>query len=779
MLRHFKKLSSPLNAIGTLDDMRERFLSAGWRKDALDIQSLWSLWSDNEFLPVNERQALDPIEPFDEWEDFALFASHYFLLRASNHPKRDGVSKFVSTNDKREQVKTEAIPCDAKSLDGLHDARRFASASTITQNTVIHTGGNGTQERLRSVATCSNKDDNQHVKINDIPLALACHTVSFLESSGELLLVGGRTSPDKASKKCWISKNGEWTETFDLPEGRYRHCAISVHSSKTVPNGVLVFGGKASSGTILAESLFFDIAKGWIPVYIKDSPKPNPRFGACMASRRIDSCRGLLIGGMGVENAIIDECWKWKLSFCEGSLVLDFELNLEIDAIQSSDCSESPNISLLARFGAQLVDTDAGWLLIGGVRAAQLLNHDQEVINLTSGSTLEDTIGKRPLLIGHSAQAVDGGVMILGGGATCFSFGSFWSQDFYIQLNNSIDVHDWKACDGHEKQKSTEKKVLPSHVHSTNTSSTKQRQHESDTHVPCITFTDDFDFESVLRTSTPVILRNVDLGNCTSKWTNDYLVSAIGPDRPVVIHDSPTPNMNFHTKNFSYKTVPFSEFLDSASSGSHTYLRSLSSLDPSSAPTSLQQDFPSLAPDFILPPQLSYISNHMHSSPLRISGPVNMWLHYDVMANILCQIRGTKQLLLFPPGEINHLHIPPGASSSTKDIFSESEMFRGAKMWIADLQDGDVLFIPSLWCHAAQPKDGLSVAVNVFFRDDRLQTAYAAGRDVYGNRDLAAYERGRRDLQKIVKGFEDLPGDVRRFYMDRLVQEFKTLGKSS
>jgi tRNA wybutosine-synthesizing protein 4 len=31
---------------------------------------------------------------------------------------------------------------------------------------------------------------------------------------------------------------------------------------------------------------------------------------------------------------------------------------------------------------------------------------------------------------------------------------------------------------------------------------------------------------------------------------------------------------------------------------------------------------------------LKYVRDNIHSSPLRISGPVNMWLHYDVSLNI-------------------------------------------------------------------------------------------------------------------------------------------------
>lgn len=63
----------------------------------------------------------------------------------------------------------------------------------------------------------------------------------------------------------------------------------------------------------------------------------------------------------------------------------------------------------------------------------------------------------------------------------------------------------------------------------------------------------------------------------------------------------------------------------------------------------------------------------------------------------------------------------------------------------------------------------MSIAVNVFFRN--LRAGYAVGKDVYGNRDLQAYENGRQSLAKISKSFDGLPSDVRGFYMQRLVDE--------
>jgi tRNA wybutosine-synthesizing protein 4 len=67
------------------------------------------------------------------------------------------------------------------------------------------------------------------------------------------------------------------------------------------------------------------------------------------------------------------------------------------------------------------------------------------------------------------------------------------------------------------------------------------------------------------------------------------------------------------------------------------------------------------------------------------------------------------------------------------------------------------------------PEDGASVAVNVFFRN--LDSGYAAGKDVYGNRDLQAYENGRRDVERIAKTFKTVPEDMARFYLERLAME--------
>lgn len=101
--------------------------------------------------------------------------------------------------------------------------------------------------------------------------------------------------------------------------------------------------------------------------------------------------------------------------------------------------------------------------------------------------------------------------------------------------------------------------------------------------------------------------------------------------------------MNFQSKNFSYVTKDFGAFLDEVHAGGRQYLRSISAEQPSKLPANMTADFPSISNDFRLPDQFSMVTKNMHSSPLRISGPVTIWLHYDVCLSLLSQSHNTTQ----------------------------------------------------------------------------------------------------------------------------------------
>lgn len=288
--------------------------------------------------------------------------------------------------------------------------------------------------------------------------------------------------------------------------------------------------------------------------------------------------------------------------------------------------------------------------------------------------------------------------------------------------------------------------------------------------------TDAAEMEKKLRRSSilPVVAEGLDLGPCTALWTPECLKEKVGQDHPTIIHSASGPQMSFRDKNFSYETVSFGSLIDRAVSNAHVYLRALSDSDRFKLPADLTRDYPRLASDFKIPEELSYVEQYQHSSVLRISGNITMWLHYDVMANVLCQIKGSKRVILFPPKDVSKLEFPPGETTSNFNVFCAGQgKLSSYSLVETTLSEGEVLFIPACWPHTTAPAgQGLSVAVNVFFRnfEDKL---YAAGRDVYGNRDPAMYQNGRKHVQKILSLLSNLAKHEAELQLALLAKEIR------
>lgn len=126
-------------------------------------------------------------------------------------------------------------------------------------------------------------------------------------------------------------------------------------------------------------------------------------------------------------------------------------------------------------------------------------------------------------------------------------------------------------------------------------------------------------------------------------------------------------------------------------------------------------------------------------------------LHYDDFENLLCQVKGTKELLLFPPDDINRLYYiarkkgqleyeypgtfsrkvladsPPVVFSSSVNLaapdFSRHPLFKGLRPIRVVLQPGDTLFMPAFWHHEVRSEGDSSsfppanIAINFWFRN--------------------------------------------------------------
>jgi tRNA wybutosine-synthesizing protein 4 len=368
---------------------------------------------------------------------------------------------------------------------------------------------------------------------------------------------------------------------------------------------------------------------------------------------------------------------------------------------------------------------------------------------------------KLPLLCGFNMDIVgDEHVIVYGGGAVCFSFGSYWNG---VYVSSTAQTPQTVAIKP-KRQRPSSGTPFPNSSLALHVLTEIQRK-ETCTAA---------EFKQICDNGKPVLFTKTDLGACTHKWDKEFLKSCVGADRSVVVHASDTGSLNFNAKNFKYQTMLFGEFMDRVfDKQDHLYFRALSASKPKDAPAMFEEDFPELANDFQLPPFARHLKDYHFSSPLRVSSPnTSMWLHYDVTANILCQIIGTKRVRMYPPQDVVHLLFPPGSSSSTiGNVFEENPARELVHPLEFTMEPGDVVFIPPLWLHATNPLTP-SISLNFFWKD-LSDTAYAHGKDVYGNRDLGSYETGRKLVDRISCGFKDLPRDIKQFYLLRLADELR------
>jgi tRNA wybutosine-synthesizing protein 4 len=346
MLSHFDKLSTPLKSVHlyqTLQAQKDRFLSRGWV--SVEAWSLWKAWGDITFLSSAERRKLDEVEPFDEWEEFALFASHYCIINARNYPDCRGHNN--SSTASAQAPCNGGFPAgDTIDIDdscgwytenpGSKGRRRFGALmemkNRLGEAYYANGLGLGPSSRLSSYDVYHARQPgvqfHEHTVLPAMdggPSGRMCHTLTSLGAFGTLL-VGGRTSPGSALKDCWLFMEGEnrWKRTYDLPVPLYRHSIARLGTSSFA----LLMGGKTGSLSVFDGCLLFHPDKGWIDVRImpKEGELWSPVFGAnlCLddipVKRQTDGSykwEGYLAGGIGSDGLIADQILLWEMEFTD------------------------------------------------------------------------------------------------------------------------------------------------------------------------------------------------------------------------------------------------------------------------------------------------------------------------------------------------------------------------------------------------------------------------------------------------------------------------------
>jgi tRNA wybutosine-synthesizing protein 4 len=316
MLRHFEKLNTQLKSVKTYPTVtaqHARFSSRGW--DSVQVWTLWQAWADETFLSASERRALDDIEEFDEWEEFALFASHYCVVHARAGGNCTPTPTPALPSDTSVPIQQAVLQFDE--CPGVRGQRRFAAAMSLskdgTQPSVLNVLGLGTKSRLHSCDLFSQGTSESEGSLSfpeGGPTTRMCHSLTDLGHNG-VLLAGGRGSPSKPLKDCWIFDKSlnAWKQTHDLPTPLYRHSVAALGDSGLA----LLVGGRGEIQTFDGCLLYHPEA-GWVNCEIVGH-KPTAVYGAALscAGSRSDtaSFRGLYAGGM--DNGLISgQILSWE-----------------------------------------------------------------------------------------------------------------------------------------------------------------------------------------------------------------------------------------------------------------------------------------------------------------------------------------------------------------------------------------------------------------------------------------------------------------------------------
>lgn len=297
-------------------------------------------------------------------------------------------------------------------------------------------------------------------------------------------------------------------------------------------------------------------------------------------------------------------------------------------------------------------------------------------------------------------------------------------------------------------------------------------------------------YQSYINEDEPILLKNCSFGSCMAKWDLDYLKSKIGEEK-VVIHDSNETSLNFLEKNFKYKTCSFTEFADKINdSNKNVYLRSTNKNPRSKQPARIEDDFPNLREDLDLPEFVPYGTKEelYHSSVLRVaSSSIQIWTHYDIYDNVLCQVKGVKRVILFPPNDIEHLHIKDDKSminnfDNWQECLEQYPSLKRTSPLRCLLKPGDALFIPAFWWHNIKTVEGTngetashSIGFNIFWKNQLLEERSMYQKDdVYGNKNLNVVDFAITFMDKAAEKVNRLPEKYQIFYKHYLLEKFKS-----
>lgn len=785
MCTSLKNRNSPLLGIHpyySTETQYLRYKSLGYA----DVFSVDVLSCYENCLDSNEKERINLLEDFDEHEEWIIKCQHYSFTIGANNANDYFESLKIMYKVKDEFVKDNVSYKATSSIlqnsywnfvkqedkSQLQLLRWGHTSFRISDNKVLVFGGyGGDTKQIRNntslVLDTKTMKVNNITNIGDVPTPRIYHTSTVYNTINNVtyaLVFGGRGSP-KSSYNDFYSLQIHETPIFkkidvygDIPPPRWRHTAEKL---KTECNKeyILIFGGRSSterrSEFIALNDLYSINTETWESVKLEcNGDIPSPRFSH--TSICIENGQKMLIfGGFDGTKAfndvyIFDFKFKtWKYIECQGEIPNPM--------FSHSSCLIHINNKeyMIVLGGCSLKKNNIGYIYDIEERSWSILN------------TSISIDPKDLLLVNHTSTLINNSIITIGGGALCFSFGSFYNRmtclslfetdntksDIELNEKNSIS-HDHKE----ENEINDNIKTIPLKVLQ---NITEDQLHE------------------IFLQQYPVIIRGLDFGECIHKWKlKEYFYKHIDHEKLVSTRRSKSRSLDFINKNFEFVTMKFKEFIDKIFDNEEEYKYYFRSVGENARKerSDFWKSFPEIKDDFVIPKVLNpLVENKVFLSALRISSKDSqLWTHYDICDNFLFQIVGKKKVTLWRPDDIDCLYIQDSSSLvidiDTPDL-KQFPKFVNASQYVGLLEPGDTLFIPALWFHNVVSLNP-SIAINVFWKS--LDDSFYNSKDLYGNKMLVPVERVFEKLEEIRPLISSIPEPYRSFYGRQIIQKLES-----
>ena len=196
---------------------------------------------------------------------------------------------------------------------------------------------------------------------------------------------------------------------------------------------------------------------------------------------------------------------------------------------------------ILSIFGAEAIDLGTCTAICGGTGGHEV-QQGQSIIFITISQGQCNVVGlayphsrpqEWPFMIGSAVIQKGSNLTVLGGGATCFSMGTYWETSSYeIDVSGLVGTKHQPQCRLLCQYLESPRIVAKTRDDDTTIESQGKA---SITKVPRITLGSREQFEECLRDGKPVVFGDLNIGPCRESWTPQYMVDQVGSEKEVSV----------------------------------------------------------------------------------------------------------------------------------------------------------------------------------------------------------------------------------------------------